>query len=345
MKKRGLSSGITVCGSGIGGCVMVLAGQKLITDTGDFKWGMRMNAIVAVVLLMICTALLKERVPRHRERSWKFFKQQCKIVFAFSVLKRWPVVAISLWFGFGIISYLVLTYSLAAFSTFIGLSQKSGAHITAIFNGCQAIGRPAIGYFGDKVGRINLALTLNIFIAIIVFAFWINCNNFITVLFFAIISGLTSGWCQLLNQAIMPDAVPIHLFPAAWGFENIIVGCFCLFVEVVALKLRDMTASKPFLHAQIFCGCMTIISFFFLVPVREYKVRRVLDKRLEETNSMIENLSNSSYSDSNNEKTTEHSAHEDASLELLNSRKERYDHLLRNTSSGYLARLFYPIIA
>ncbi|ODV86784.1 hypothetical protein CANARDRAFT_195736 [[Candida] arabinofermentans NRRL YB-2248] len=323
-KRRAFASGICIAGAGAGGMVFTLAGQKMIERTGNTSWPIRMIGIIVFTINFSVSFVIRERIPKVRERTWESVKKQCAIIFNFEVLKFWPFWSISLWIGTGIISFIVITYSLASFATFIGLSTTTGAHLTAVFNGCQAIGRPILGLTGDKFGRINLALCLNIFVTILILAFWINCTDFISLLLFAIVSGLVTGWCQVLNQAILPDSIPINLFPSAWSFQNIILGSFCRFSEVVALKLRQKNMSKPFLHAQLFAGILVIGSFFFLVPVREWKVRGLIRSRLDQTEKELK---------------------VEDKLELLYKRRDRYNNLLSTGFKGYMSRLLYPIKA
>lgn len=326
LKYRAISSGIVVCGAGVGGVAFALGSQDLISSKNDFRWGMRMIAIVTVILNCLILVLIRERAPANRVRSWKALKNQSHIILNYKVLKHWYVMAIILWFAMGIIAYMVLTFSLASFSTFIGLTEVQGSHITGIFNGCQAIGRAFIGVIGDKYGRINTALILNVVVIILIFAYFINCKTVGSLIGFAVLSGLVTGWCQLLNQAIMPDAVPMSDYPSVWSYENIIVGCFCLFAEVVALKLRDLSSSMPFLKAQLFSGFMVVGSLLALTPVREWKVREMLKSRLEDA----EDLKKS-------EKTED--------LNLVNARIERYQRMLEGGFRPYLKRLFYPVKA
>ncbi|VEU21893.1 DEKNAAC102811 [Brettanomyces naardenensis] len=328
LKYRGLSSGIVVCGAGAGGMVFTLAAQALITQKSDFRWAMRMLGLTTLGLNLIVLAIIKERIPVKRERSWKSFRKQFHVILNWRVMKRWHVIALTFWFAMGIVSYIVITFSLASFATFIGLSEVEGSHVTAIFNACQAVGRVCIGAIGDRYGRINTAVLINIFVIIIIFAFFINCSNFPTLLGFSIVSGLVTGWCQLLNQAIMPDSVPMADFPSVWSYENIIVGCFCLFSEVVALKLRTDSTTKPFLNAQLFAGFMVVGSLICLVPVREWKIRRMLTSRLEDARE-------------------EQLEKEQKKLEdpVAQDRIQRYELLLQKTAKGYLYRLFYPMKA
>lgn len=315
-KYRALGSGGVIAGSGVGGCVFALASQRLIDTKDDYRWGFRMIAFVTVALNIIVVTLIKERIPQKKIKGWAAFKRELASIMDIKTLKHWYVIAISLWAALAIVAYTVMVYSLAAFCTFIGLSATTGSNVTAVFNGCQAIGRPIVGILGDKYGRINVGLTFNIIVLILVFAFFINCTNFITILMYAILSGLTTGFCQALNQAILPDAVPMEDYPSTWSYENIIIGCFCLVAEVIALKLRDMSAAKPFLKAELFTGFMVLGAFLFLLPVRELKVRRKIEERLKLC--------------------------EEAKT-VPTARIEKYSLLLRKGIRSYIWRLFYPI--
>lgn len=283
IKYRALTSGIATAGAGLGGVVFSLAAQALINKEGDYRWAMRMIAIVSVTLEVLLVIFIKERTTvKHKAKiSWKLVQMQAAFIFRLKVMFQWRVVLISLWCGLGMVSYIVISFSLASFATFIGLSETQGANVTAIFNGCQVIGRPLIGIAGDKFGRVNMAIFFNAIVIILIFAFFINCHNSPELIAFSILSGLTTGCCQSLNQAIMPDSINLSDFPSVWSSEGFVLAIFCIFSDVVALKLRDLSNPRPFLKGQIFSGFMTLGSLICILPLREWKVR----KRLEENNS------------------------------------------------------------
>ncbi|QPG74081.1 hypothetical protein FOA43_001402 [Brettanomyces nanus] len=334
-KHRGFASGIVVCGAGVGGVAFALGAQDLIDRKDDFRWAIRMICITTLCLNCIVGLLVKERVPVKRELTWTAFKTHFKIILNYRVMQHWHVIAISLWFAMGIISYIVITYSLASYATFIGLSEASGSHVTAIFNGSQAVGRAFIGALGDRYGRVNVALIINVIVIILIFAFFINCSNFGTLVAFSVVSGLVTGWCQTLNQAIMPDSVPMADFPSVWSYENIIVGSFCLFAEVVALKLRSPGSAKPFLRAQLFAGFMVVGSLICLTPVREWKIRNKILSRLEDCQEELKTLQTAIH---DNEK-----ADHDENAIIIQQRIQRYQALLGKGIRGYLKRLLYPV--
>lgn len=327
IKYRALSSGIVICGGGVGGCIFTLAGQKVISQYNDTHHAMRVFGYTTLAINVIVFALIRERIPSEKDRSWEGIKKHVSVLTRTGPIRHWYVLCVTFWFAIGLMGYLIMMFSLSSFATFIGLSQTTGAHITAIFNGCQAIGRPIIGIIGDKCGRINTALSFNLIVIILIFAFFINCTNFVSLLIFSIISGLLSGWTQVLNQAIMPDCVPLKDFPATWTYANMVVGCFSLCGEVIAIKLRQEGQPKPFLHAQIFAGCMILLSMFCLIPVREWKVKRLVKVRLEECQEV--------------ENEEKFDAEQDR--DLNRQRIERYEQLLSSGHSGYFKRLLYPV--
>ncbi|GME76526.1 unnamed protein product [Ambrosiozyma monospora] len=211
----------------------------------------------------------------------------------------------------------------------IGMTQREGSHVTAIFNGFQAIGRVCIGLSADKVGRVNLSVVLTAVVYILIFALWVNIHSTSVVYVYAVLAGLTFGVASTLNQTLLADSVPLELFPAAWSYEQLVVGVFNLFCEVIALKLRSPGSSKPFLRAELFSGFFAFGGFVFIVPLRVNKVKVLIEKRLEKTEDSLAKL----LMDSESEKEKE----------LLYQRRTAYQALLKPGLKGYFTRLFYPI--
>jgi len=86
-----------------------------------------------------------------------------------------------------------LLYSLPDFAGSIGLTAQQAAAIGAYLNLGTAIGRPAVGWVSDKLGRIEVAGTLTFFCGLTCFAVWIPTHDYGVAIFFAIISGAVVG--------------------------------------------------------------------------------------------------------------------------------------------------------
>ncbi|GMG19930.1 unnamed protein product [[Candida] boidinii] len=343
-KYRGLSGGIAVSGAGVGGVIFALSAQKMMDETGSFKWPMRMIGLVTFTINATVCLFCKSRIPAKKAKSLQDIIDKMPVIMNWRVLKIYEVDLIGLWFGLIVIAYIATMYSLSSYCIFIGLTQAQGSHITAIFNGCQGIGRPTIGLTSDKFGRINMSLCLTIVVFILIFAMWTNCKDFVSMVFFGILAGLVTGVGSTMNPALVADACPPELFPSAWSLENILVGLCSLLAEPVALKLRNMELTNPFYHAQVFSGCMAVASLLALFPVRESKVRKVLTKRLETTNLQLQAYEDiSSATENITEGENKNGEYSNEEFKLLTRRELYYTNLLERGFVGFLKRLFYPM--
>ncbi|KAH3661293.1 hypothetical protein OGAPHI_006700 [Ogataea philodendri] len=323
-KRRGLASGIIVSASGIAGVAFSLGSQQIINQTGSPAWAQRMLAIFSVVANTAAAFVLKYRVPSQRLRTRHEIITRFNVLFNVKVVKLPQVHLLTLWFVLVLSCYIMALFSLSAFSTFVGLTSTQGSHVTAIFNGCQAIGRFMIGISADYVGRVNLAVVLTFNMVVLIFAMWINAMTAPVVFAYAVLSGLTFGVASTLNQPLLADSVAPELFPSAWSFQNFWMGVFTVFCEVVALKLRDMSLDRPFIKAQIFCGCFAFAGFCSIVPIREWKIRKMLYARQEALEEVLDQQKDS---------------------QEFEKRRETYEALLQRGAGAYLARLFYPVRA
>ena len=327
-KKRGISSGITVSASGVGGVMFSLASQSLIDQTDDFRWSLKMIGIICLVLQIVIVVLTKPRIPKSRLKNINEIRTRASVMFNFKILKLWYIHSITMWFLLVLGCYIISLFSLSSYCTFVGFSQKVGSDMTAVFNGCQAIGRLIIGLSSDYTGRVNLALVLNVVMFVLIFAMWTNSFSYTCILFYAILSGLTFGSASTLNQPILADQVSPELFPSAWSFENFFMGIWALVVEVIALGLRDQGQKRPFIRAQICAGFFSLGGFFFLLPIRELKIKLFLKKQLALTKKQLD--------DPDSTLDTEMRT-------LLEKRKARYSRMLASGVKQYCKRLVYPI--
>ncbi|OUM53714.1 hypothetical protein BVG19_g3021 [[Candida] boidinii] len=294
-KYKATASGITVMGTGLGGVIFSLSTQSLIDTTHDYKWSARMVGVVVFVVNATVTILLKERIPTKKIRTWDGFNKRVQLLFDVHIWKNYAVWLVTFFYAFGQISYIIISYSMNTYATSIGLSQKQGSHLTSIFNAGQIVGRLMIGNLGDNFGRSNIGVIVSTIITIFTLCMWPFCKNFTSLLFFAIISGGLSAVANTLQISLLSNCVPVGMFPAAWSFENFWVGIFCLMSEPVSIKLRNLNSKYPFLKSQLFCGFLMLGGTFLVLPLREWRVRKVLQIRLENTKNRLIDMNSEPY--------------------------------------------------
>lgn len=235
--------GLTMSGTGLGGLVFSLSVNKVIQDTGDQKWALRMVGLVALFLVLTSATIMKPRnykqPPLKTTLTKEFIIENAKVIFDLKVVKNQGVCIIALWFTLVIIGYTLMMFSLSSYATAVGLSHSQASTLTAIMNAAQTVGRPCMGFLADYVGRANFATIGSLVISILLYAYWINADTFGSLIGFAICIGLVIGLGASLVQPLIADVISPDLeqMPAAWSAINIFMSFFSLVTEVIALAL------------------------------------------------------------------------------------------------------------
>ncbi|ODQ83249.1 hypothetical protein BABINDRAFT_159684 [Babjeviella inositovora NRRL Y-12698] len=345
-KKRALASGITVSGSGLGGIVFSLSCNSLMQKTGSHRWPYIMVAITTCTMCSICIILIQEHPktsPKYksiapRPSLWVVMK----VVLNPSIVINPEVNYVAIWFACCNAAYITLLFSMSTYASSVGLTHGQGSVITAILNAGQFVGRPMLGHFSDKCGRINFSIVISLIVVVLLFAYWINATTYGSIIGFALLCGLTLGIGAVNNQPLVLEASGMELFPAAFSYLNIVVSGPLTFAEVIALKLRKPDALRPFLYCQVLSGCFFSSGVLFLFLLRERKISRVVVQRkeaLEETMYAHYTSGLNSQSEEDPKELTQTEA------DLNEKRLRKYEFLLKGGVKGYLARMLYPIKA
>ncbi|KAJ5121698.1 Major facilitator superfamily domain general substrate transporter [Penicillium atrosanguineum] len=250
--KRSLASGVSLSGAGLGGFVYSLVTEAMIRNIG-LSWAFRVLGLLAFIVNTTCVLLIRDRNKKVKVANVAidialFKSTQFNLLIGFSF--------------FTILGYFILVYSLANYGEEVGLSSSQASLVSGVLNLGQAIGRPLIGYFSDKVGRINIAGFTTFLAGVICLAVWINAENYGVLMFFAIFEGLFAGnfWAT-----IAPLVAEVFGLERVSGGMNIVWLCILIpatFSEPIALELTITTGN--YLSAQLFAGFMYIAASVFL---------------------------------------------------------------------------------
>lgn len=281
LKKRALANGVSHFGVGLGGVVFSLATNKLISDTGDQKWALRVLAIVSFVICATAMFLIKIRIPQNsafKEPSDNTTKKIFKNIFDYKVWKSIPLQLATLWVSIGSMGYVICLYSLSNYAISMGFSTHQAMIITVMLNLSQAFGRPLIGFCSEKFGRVNFTIFATFYTCIMVFVFWINLKSYGALITFAIVLGLCVGISSVNVVPLVVDVVGLNSFASGLGWANTFAGIMSLIAEVIALNLRNFNLHhrNPYFHCQIFVGSIYFCAVLVLIPYREWKVKRMM---------------------------------------------------------------------
>lgn len=331
LKKRSFAMGLSLIGTGAGGVAYSLAVNKMIENTGNQRFALRILAITCSITCVVATLLLRQRVPMKATgiRNWKAIKQHCNDMFSMHIFKKWTVQLIAMWFMFALFGYTLMIFTLSSYAVANGLTAHQGSSLTAILNGAQSVGRPLIGYTGDKIGRTNITVMLTLLLTIFMFGFWIPADSYSSLIGFSICVGLCIGVANVMNTVLVADIVgPVDFLPA-WGYVNLVGSPFMLVAEVIAQALTEPNSNDPYLHTQIFAGCCFVAALLLILGLREVTAKIKIKERQTINLQRLKDYDDSNLSEKDNN--------------ISREREIKYDYLLGSGIKSYFARMFYPM--
>ncbi|OJJ04167.1 hypothetical protein ASPVEDRAFT_54392 [Aspergillus versicolor CBS 583.65] len=181
-KKRGTAMGIAVAGSSIGGVILPIALNRMLTKTNlGFGWSVRIEAFLILGVLAVSCPLVRARVP---PRKSNFLLPR-----AFKEL-NYASLVIGSWFTFlGL--YPPLFY-LPSYGIAQGMSPTLAFYLSAILNAASFPGRIVPAVLSDKFGRLNTFAGAGISTGVLTLC-WQRVEGNAGVIVFTALFGFFSG--------------------------------------------------------------------------------------------------------------------------------------------------------
>ncbi|KAK0391798.1 hypothetical protein NLU13_1297 [Sarocladium strictum] len=275
--KRSLANGISASGSGLGGLLYSLAAGAIIENMG-LKWAFWILGTLAFVVNTACILLIKDRNKIIGSRQ---------LAFDLELFTRIEYLLLLAFGWFSMLGYVVLIFSLANYARVIGLGPSQAAMVSAIFNLGQGVGRPFVGYFSDRTGRINMAAGLTFVTGVLSLVLWINAHVYGVLLFFAFIGGTVAGTFWAVIAPVTAEVVGLKAVPSALNLTWLVILLPCTFSQPIAMQLVESTGS--YLPTQIWTGLMYIVAALCLCLVRGWKIidnARIKAQELEQVDEL-----------------------------------------------------------
>ncbi|KAI8867717.1 MFS general substrate transporter [Ramicandelaber brevisporus] len=182
--KRGVATGITAAGTGVGGLILSPITNALIQAIG-FRWALRITAIITFVVVNIGTFFLKTRIVP-RGGGGKLFDTE--------VLRDKRFYTLTVLVVFWSMGVMLPFFYLPTYAATAGLTTAQAATIVSVTNAFSAIGRVVNGYVADRLGRVNLLAVGTVIAGLSVLVIWLPAGSSFGVLIaFGIVFGFFSG--------------------------------------------------------------------------------------------------------------------------------------------------------
>lgn len=282
--KRSLANGIAAAGSGFGGLIFSLSAGAMIKSFG-IAWCFRILGLIALAVNTVCIIFIRDRSKEIGSRYSAFDT---------TLLKRPEYLLLNGYGFFSFLGYIGLIFSLADYAKKIGLDTAQASLISALVNMGQGFGRPAVGYFSDSIGRINMAGVTASACAFLVYFVWTMAKDFGLLVFFAIIGGSVVGSFSANIGPVAAEVVGLQDLPAALSLEWLAVVLPCTFSEPIALQLFGVTGN--YLGTQIFIGTSYVGAALCMLLLRGWKVGELdeIDRIMHSEQGEIETVGNAS---------------------------------------------------
>ncbi|CAG9954372.1 unnamed protein product [Clonostachys rosea f. rosea IK726] len=261
LKRRGLATGLAICGGSVGGITTPLVLSALLPKIG-FAWAMRALALL-MVPFVACGILLM------RGRNQDISTMPKSILPDITVLwepRKGVLTVAALFIELGL--FIPMTY-VASFATSHEMSSEAAYRTVTLMNVGSLIGRWLPGWLGDKLGRFNM---LNIALALCIvsiFGIWLPPTGASTagLTAFAVIFGIGSG----SGISLLPVCVGQLCETENYGKTFTAVYSVGSIGSLIGVPLGGQileAANGDYMGLIIFSGAAYVVAFASLTTVR-----------------------------------------------------------------------------
>ena len=233
-RRRSLANACGAAGSGLGGLTYALATDAMIRHL-SLGWAFRILGILSFAVNLTCTLLIKDR---NKQIGTKH------AAFSLALLKKPQFLLLLGWGFFSMLGYIVLLFSLPNYGTQqLRLTQAQGSLVSALLNLAQGLGRPPVGYFSDRVGRINMSLLCTFACGLFCLVIWVFASSYGVLLFFALISGTVAGTFWATVAPVTAECIGLVDLPSALNLSWLNLVLPTTFSEAIALEIVSRTGA------------------------------------------------------------------------------------------------------
>lgn len=187
-KRRGLATGLAICGGSVGGIVCPLILGALLPKIG-FAWTMRVLALTMVPFVVCAVFLMRSRIDEMSEGPPSSIFPDLRILLD----RRRAVLTMgALFIELGL--FVPMTY-VASFAVSKGMSLHSAYITVTLMNVGSLIGRWLPGWVADRIGRFNMLIIALVLCLASILGLWLPPTGATSpgLTAFAVIFGIGAG--------------------------------------------------------------------------------------------------------------------------------------------------------
>ncbi|KAI9249252.1 major facilitator superfamily domain-containing protein [Phascolomyces articulosus] len=285
-KRRGLGLSMVSSGAGVGGVVLPF----LVTEMNkklDSGWTYRILGFVCLAGNVITCLLVKEKYPRNKkvktaedgEENPAASQPSLREIFDFGILKDTNYLIWVISTMISVMGYFVPFFFLPSYANHLGYSSSDSTSLTAVMAGCTCVGRIAVGYISDRIGRMNALIICHIISSLASFLIWTFATTYGSLMAFASVFGLVCSSYFALMSPITATIVGIDLFPTGLSVL-LLTNMVPVFGPSIASAIETSVVaySEPYFSYKMFTGVTFLIGAIILIFLKLKMTRAILSK-------------------------------------------------------------------
>lgn len=256
-KHRGLALGIVAGGSGAGGLILPFIITSLNRSMGS-GWTYRVLGFICLACGTMSCILVKERVPRPRE------KKKLSQIVQFDVLRNTNFLMFCIASDIALFGYFIPLFFVPAYATHLGMSDSQGSSLISVCSAMNFVGRLAAGYMADRIGRLNSNIIFHLLTAISCFLIWTFAYSFGPLMAFSTVYGFSCGAYFTLMSPISASLLGMEKFPSGLSLL-LLFNAFPVFGANISSAIETAVTSEPFFTYKMFAGTAFLLGGLILI--------------------------------------------------------------------------------
>ncbi|KAI9147360.1 putative transporter MCH2 [Paramyrothecium foliicola] len=262
-KRRATANGIAIAGAGLGGMIYSISAGVMLARL-SLQWAYYILALICFVINTASALLIRTRDHKAKARQ---------VTFEIGLLRNPEYLLLLLFSILSMLAYFILMFTLANYGVEMGFSESRASLLPAMLNLGQALGRPVMGYVGDRIGCITATALFTYLTGFWTLVVWINAKSYAVMMFFSLTEGLVLGVFWVMISPLLATTIEPQSLPAGLTILWLSLVLPCTFSSAIALAIREQTGS--YLGAQLFAGITFLAAGSCAHILRGWKLQRL----------------------------------------------------------------------
>lgn len=259
---RGIAMGLLFSGSGAGGLALAPLTRHLISKYG-WQWALRICGIFSFGALVPISFLVKPHESQAGDKTKGNFRLNLKLMSSNKFILHMTGAFLQS------AGYLIPGYFMSSFGQTLGFTQSQGAIFIGVNNAVNAASKIIVGYFADRVGRLNMLVLCCFLSYVSVLALWTVAERG-TFVSFVILYGVASGPIVSLLPTCMAELFGVQYYQATTWFLYFSRGVGTFLGSPIAglFIVNNGVAARDYQNAIIYNGMLFVLTFFCFLGMR-----------------------------------------------------------------------------